>query len=164
MSKLIAVSGKGRDCPSEVYDAAYQVGKMLAEIEGVRVLTGGLSGVMDAAAKGAYDAGAVVIGLLPGGLERYEGRVSKYLTLAINTGLPVQLRNFVLASACDAMVALPGSHGTWQEIVTARDLDKPVWTIGRHALVVPGAVALRKMDELPGRIREWMGATEQVPG
>src|ERR671922_255819 len=63
-ASLVAVIG-GSDADEDVTAAAEAVGRGLAEA-GYAVVCGGLSGVMEAAARGAAAAGGVVIGVLPG--------------------------------------------------------------------------------------------------
>lgn len=119
---LVAVAGPGaHDAePVDLADA-YEVGRRLAE-HGLQVLTGGLDGVMAEAARGLRDGGGVVVGLLPGGARR-EG--NEHLTVALPTGLG-QLRNGLLVTAADAVVAVGCSWGTLSEIALAQRLGKPL--------------------------------------
>ena len=61
----VAVVGPGQDASERDCDQAREVGRLLAE-RGIRVVTGGLTGVMAAAAEGCSQAGGISIGLLPG--------------------------------------------------------------------------------------------------
>lgn len=49
----------------KLWDLALQIGQRIAK-QGWVLVCGGLSGVMEAAAKGASEAGGVVIGIVPG--------------------------------------------------------------------------------------------------
>jgi uncharacterized protein (TIGR00725 family) len=59
----IAVVGPA-EADTDLHEAAAGVGRALAEA-GARVVCGGLGGVMEAAARGAREAGGDVIGVLP---------------------------------------------------------------------------------------------------
>src|SRR2546425_10166714 len=61
---LIGVVG-GSWCSSEEAEWAATVGRLLAE-RGAVLLCGGLGGVMEAAARGAQQAGGLTLGTLPG--------------------------------------------------------------------------------------------------
>jgi uncharacterized protein (TIGR00725 family) len=119
---LIAVVGPGEDAATEELCAlASQVGRLLAE-RGAVLLTGGLGGVMAAAARGARDGGGVAVGLLPGA-DRTAGNADN--TLVIATGLG-QARNALIVRAADAIIAVGGSWGTLSEIALGRRAGKPV--------------------------------------
>jgi uncharacterized protein (TIGR00725 family) len=119
--RVVAVIGPGSDAPDDVCAMAYEVGMLLAR-QGVVVVTGGLGGVMEAAGRGAREAGGVVIGLLPGDDPE---AANPYLTAAIPTGLG-QARNAIVVASADAVIAVGGSWGTLSEIGLARRAGKPV--------------------------------------
>lgn len=111
----------------ELADAA---GAALADA-GVVVITGGLGGVMLAAARGAASRGGTVIGLLPG---TDRSAANPYITFALPTGLG-QLRNGVLVQASDALLGVGNSWGTLNEISLALRLGRTVaWLQGERAL------------------------------
>jgi uncharacterized protein (TIGR00725 family) len=116
----VAVVGPGDTTP-EICALAREVGRLLAE-RGALVLTGGLGGVMGAAADGAAAAGGMSIGLLPG-TERAEADPQS--PVLIPTGLG-ELRNAVLVRSADGLVAVGGSWGTLSEVALARRTDVPV--------------------------------------
>jgi uncharacterized protein (TIGR00725 family) len=125
------------DPDPEQRELAREVGRRLAEA-GAVVLCGGLGGVMEAAAEGASSAGGTVVGILPGA-DRSGG--NPHLTIAIATGLG-EARNAVLASACDAVIAVAGGWGTLSEIAFARRLGRPVVAIAGWELEgVPVAIS-----------------------
>ena len=86
------------------------------------MLTGGLGGVMAAAAKGCNEAGGTSVGLLPG-TDRADA--NPHLTISLPTGLG-ELRNGLLVRAADGLIAVGGSWGTLSEIALARRAGKPV--------------------------------------
>ncbi|MGH2455529.1 MAG: TIGR00725 family protein [Candidatus Limnocylindria bacterium] len=104
-----------------VLDWAEEVGQLLARA-GATVVTGGLGGVMRAASRGAVGAGGQTIGILPGtdALEANE-----FVRVAIPTGLGV-MRNLVVVTAADAVLAVGGRHGTLSEIGLALRMGRHV--------------------------------------
>ncbi|MBO8127679.1 MAG: TIGR00725 family protein [Peptococcaceae bacterium] len=113
------------ECSEEIARVAYEVGRGIAA-RGAVLICGGRGGVMEAAARGAREAGGVVIGILPG-RDRSEG--NPYLSFSIATGLG-EARNAVIARACDALIAVSGGYGTLSEIGLALKMGKPV--VGLH--------------------------------
>ena len=120
----IAVAG-GRVCGRTTERLAHDLGREIAAA-GAVLVCGGLGGVMEAAARGAAEAGGLVLGLLPG-YARAAG--NRWLTLAVPTGL-AHARNVLVAAAGDALIALPGEDGTLSEIALARVLHRPVVAVG----------------------------------
>ena len=116
----ISVVGGGTAEP-EVLDQAEEVGRRVAEM-GAVLVCGGMSGVMEAAARGARGAGGVVIGVLPG-LSPDGG--NEHLTHAIATGVG-HARNLAVVASADAVIAIGGEWGTLSEIALARRLERPV--------------------------------------
>ena len=96
----VGIIGTG-DYDSELYKDAYEVGRLLAE-RGAVVVCGGLGGVMEAACKGASEAGGVSIGFLPG-YSRSEG--NPFATYLLPTGLG-EMRNLLIIRASDAVIAI----------------------------------------------------------
>jgi uncharacterized protein (TIGR00725 family) len=127
--RQVAVSGGGADPPHDALDAAEEVGRRLAEA-GIRVVCGGLTGVMEAAARGAAGAGGEVIGILPGAVP---ADANPYCTHVVATGIG-HARNLAVVASADAVIAIGGEWGTLSEIAFARRLGRPVvalrtWTL-----------------------------------
>lgn len=103
---------------------AEQVGALLAAA-GFAVVTGGLGGVMAAASAGAYGAGGITIGLLPG-----EDRAvaAADVLVAVPTGLG-EARNVLVVRAADAVVAVGRGDGTLSELGLALKLRRPIAAI-----------------------------------
>ena len=76
----IAVIGHAQATPDEC-EAAYAAGRLIAG-NGAVLVCGGLGGVMEAACRGAQEAGGTTVGILPG----TEGG-NPYLDITIRTGL-----------------------------------------------------------------------------
>lgn len=133
--KTVAVSGPGSGASAAVLETAERVGALLAAA-GLVVLTGGLDGVMAAAARGARSAGGTVIGLLPGA-DPAAG--NEYLSVALATGAG-QARNALLVGAADGLIAVGGSWGTLSEVALAMRGAKPVvWVHGWSITDASGA-------------------------
>lgn len=118
----VAVVGPSGDLDPTLAHAAEETGRLLAEA-GCVVVTGGGTGVMAAASRGARSAGGTTVGILPGH-DRREG--NPHLTVALPTGLG-ELRNGLLVRAVDVVVAVGGSWGTLSEIALARRTGVPVY-------------------------------------
>jgi uncharacterized protein (TIGR00725 family) len=127
----VAVCGPGVSSAEE--DGwAHEVGRLLARA-GAVVVCGGMTGVMDAVARGVRDEGGVSIGILPG-LDRDEA--SPHVTYAVPSGLG-EARNTLVVRAADVVVAIAGEFGTLSEIAFALKIGIPVvglrtWELHRH--------------------------------
>ncbi|HEY2297359.1 MAG TPA: TIGR00725 family protein [Jatrophihabitans sp.] len=117
---LIAVLGPA-DATDELYDLARAVGRGLAR-RGFVVVTGGLGGVMEAAARGAAEAGGRAVGVLPGD---DPSEANRYVSDVVATGLG-EYRNALVVRDAAAIVAVGGSWGTLSEIALAVRARKPV--------------------------------------
>jgi len=121
----VAIIGADESASETNLRDAYTAGVWLAQRE-VIVVTGGLGGVMGAAADGVASVGGVVIGLLPG-LDRSATHPS--VTIAIPTGLG-ELRNGLVVRSADAVLAIGGSWGTLSEIALAMRTEVPLVAVG----------------------------------
>ncbi|MGI8513240.1 MAG: TIGR00725 family protein [Solirubrobacteraceae bacterium] len=163
---LIAVVGSWRPDPQR--DAAAEaVGRGLAEA-GAVVVCGGMSGVMEAACRGAAGAGGLTVGLLPGG---DPGEGNAWVDVAIPTAM-AELRNGLIARAGRAMIAIGGEWGTLSEVAFALKLGRPVvgldtWELARGGRRVEGIVKARDPAAAVGLALEASGvsgAAEAQPG
>jgi uncharacterized protein (TIGR00725 family) len=135
----LAVIGSGV-ADSERDAQAEEVGRELAR-RGAVLVCGGLGGVMDAACRGAREAGGITVGLLPG---PDRAGASGHLAVALPTGMG-ELRNGLIVRAADAVVAVGGEYGTLAEIGFALKLGRPVvglatWELRRHGRAVEAVV------------------------
>jgi hypothetical protein len=108
-----------------ILEWAEEVGHLLAR-GGATVVTGGLGGVMRAASRGARVAGGSTIGILPGA---DAAEANEFVQVVIPTGLGV-VRNLVVVTAADAVVAVGGRHGTLSEIGLALRMGREVVGLG----------------------------------
>lgn len=156
MTRYVAVVGPGDAATPADVDDAREVGRLLADA-GVVVVTGGLGGVMAAAAQGATEAGGTAVGILPG-LERDAG--NGHASVELPTGLG-ELRNGLVVRSADAVVAVGGSWGTLSEIALATRVGTPVVCLGGwHVADAAGVdVALTRAAspaEAVGLVRTWL--------
>ncbi|MFC7045274.1 TIGR00725 family protein [Halobacteriaceae archaeon GCM10025711] len=117
----------GSTVTDEEYEDAVAVGRLLAE-RGHTVVCGGLTGVMEAVAKGASEADGDTIGIIPME-ERHHA--NDHVDTVIATGLG-NARNVLVALNGDAVIAVDGSTGTLSEIGHALDFERPVAGIRSH--------------------------------
>jgi len=143
----IAVIGASKPTP-EQEQAAEDVGRGLGAA-GAIVITGGRGGVMAAASRGAHEAGATVVGILPG---RDRRDANEWVGIALPTGLG-DVRNALVVTAADAVVAVGGAYGTLTEIAYALNAGTGVvgydtWAIEGVELADTPAAAVERALEL----------------
>ncbi|CAN5199214.1 TIGR00725 family protein [soil metagenome] len=123
----VAVIGDGEPRGPDAHrllEWAEEIGLELARA-GATVVTGGLGGVMEAASRGARTAGGVTIGILPGA---DASDANRSVSIPIATGLGV-VRNLVVVTSADVVVAVGGRHGTLSEIGLALRMGRHVVTL-----------------------------------
>lgn len=128
-AKQVAVCGGGTDPAAPILAAAEEVGRRLARA-GLRLVCGGLGGVMEAAARGASEAGGEAIGIVPGD---DLADANPHCTHVVATGIG-HARNLAVVASGHAVIAIGGEWGTLSEIAFARGLGRPVialetWTV-----------------------------------
>jgi uncharacterized protein (TIGR00725 family) len=110
------------------------VGRELAA-RGAVVVCGGLGGVMEAACRGAKEAGGRTVGILPG---TDRAAANAFVDVAIPSGLG-EARNALVVRAADALIAVGGGYGTLSEIALALKAGKRV--VGLDSWDIEGVVA-----------------------
>ena len=132
----VTVFGSARAArDSALYEQARDLGRKLAEA-GFAVITGGGPGLMEAANRGAREAGGTSVGFnikLP-----HEQRGNPYLDLEV-TFRHFYARKTMLVKAAEGLVLCPGGFGTLDElfesltlIQTGKVLHFPVVLLGRE--------------------------------
>jgi uncharacterized protein (TIGR00725 family) len=147
---LVAVVG-GSTCTGTEAEWAAAVGRLVAE-RGAILVCGGLGGVMEAAARGAKQAGGLTIGILPGD---DPGAANPHIDVAIATGMG-EMRNALIVRAAGAVIAIGGGWGTLSEIALARRIETPV--VGLQDSFRP-AVEIARVEQ-PEQAVQW--ALEQA--
>lgn len=130
----IAVIGEST-CNENIYSIAEELGRGIAA-KGWTTLTGGLGGVMEAACKGAKQAGGLTVGILPGFSKT---DANQFIDIPIVTAMS-HARNAIIANTADVLVAVSGKYGTLSEIAIALKLGKPV-------------IGIRTWDTIQGIVR-----------
>jgi len=148
-NKRIGIIGTGI-ADKEIYESAYKVGKLLAE-KGAIIYTGGLGGVMEAASKGAFEAGGITVGILPG--HKAED-ANPYIKILVLTDMG-HARNVILIRSVEIVVAIAGGYGTLSEIALALKMWKPV--IGFKTWEnIPGVHYVSSAEEVLSKILEFL--------
>ncbi|MDO8674199.1 MAG: TIGR00725 family protein [Dehalococcoidia bacterium] len=127
----ISVIGASRCSPDEAV-LAEEVGRQLAR-NGVILICGGLTGVVEAACKGASDAGGTTIGILPGDSA---ADANPYVKIPIVTSIGYS-RNVIVVKSAHAVIAIGGAYGTLSEIAYALQSGIPVVGLNTWALSRP---------------------------
>lgn len=132
----VSVCGPSKASDDEM-SAAEEIGRLLAEA-GAVIVTGGLDGVMEGAARGARAAGGTTVGILPGA-NHDDG--NDFNMIVIPTGMG-EMRNALVVRAAEVVIAVGGEFGTLSEIALALRLRKPVvayktWELAREGLDIP---------------------------
>jgi uncharacterized protein (TIGR00725 family) len=141
VKKQVAVIGSGScEQGSELAQLAEEVGQRLAEAD-VVLVCGGMGGVMEAASRGAADAGGTVIGIVPSDSVEH---ANSHCTHVVATGIG-HARNLAVVASGQAVIAVGGEWGTLSEIGFARRLGRPVATLRSWSARGEGA-----MEEMPG--------------
>ena len=139
----VTVFGSARVAEGSVeYDNARSVAKRLGE-EGFSIITGGGPGVMEAANRGARDAGVTSIGCnirLP-----HEQKPNDHLDVSIDFNY-FFVRKVMLVKYSYAFVVMPGGFGTMDELFEALTLIQ-TGKIENFPVVVMGAVFWRDLQE-----------------
>lgn len=151
MLKKISVIGNS-DCSLREYNVAEGVGREIARRKAV-LICGGLGGVMEAAAKGAREAGGITVGILPG-IDK--NSANPYIDITIATGLG-EARNAIVALSADAVIAVGGALGTLSELAFALKHKKPVvgiktWELDKDYCQEVNIIAVSDAKEAVDRV------------
>jgi uncharacterized protein (TIGR00725 family) len=116
----------GKKPAKKVYKMSERVGKLLAEA-GAIVVTGGKSGVMESAARGAKERGGLTVGVVKGA-QRFTSNA--FTDIEVVSGMAADgFDEFLVVAMCDALIVLGGGAGTLEEIVIAYRNKKPIIAI-----------------------------------
>jgi len=136
VDKAVSIFGSARMGPKSKYYAIAEEVARLFVIDGYSVITGGGSGLMSAANRGAKKAGGVSIGL---NIEIPEQqKINKFVTLQLEFRY-FFVRKLMFAKYSRAVVVFPGGYGTMDEffeiltlIQTGKINDRPVVLVGKN--------------------------------
>jgi uncharacterized protein (TIGR00725 family) len=138
--QVAVIGAAGCEPGSEAARLAEEVGRRLAEA-GVAVVCGGLTGVMEAACRGAAEAEGVAIGIVPGNSVT---EANPFCTHVVATGIG-HARNLAVVSSGEVVIAVGGEWGTLSEIGHARAIGRTV--IALHSWTLDGR---ERMEGAPG--------------
>ena len=135
LGPAVSVFGSARTTPDDaVYAMAEKVGAALVNA-GYAVITGGGPGAMEAANKGARDAGGTSVGL---GIELpFEQGLNRYVDLGVNFRY-FFARKTMFVKYASGFIVLPGGFGTLDELFEAVTLVQ-TRKVTRFPIVLIGA-------------------------
>lgn len=114
VKSICVYCGSADGLKKEYYDAAYQLGKLLAEMSITLVYGAGKTGLMGAVANGVLDNNGEVIGVVPILLNEPQLIHANLSKLEV---LPdIHQRKARMSQLADAFIALPGGFGTFDEL------------------------------------------------
>lgn len=149
----VAIIGPSDGTPQVCSDARLVAGQLARA--GMAIVCGGRGGVMEAASRGATEAGGTAIGLLP---EEDLRAANPYLSIALPTGMG-EMRNALIARSAVCLVAVGGGMGTISEMALGLKWNKPVFTL--HAdLLLPGAQPHPSVQALLAAVLQHLVACE----
>lgn len=126
----ICISGAAETdvCSRDAVEKAEEMGRLIAERDMI-VVTGATTGIPFWAAKGAKEAGGIVIGLSPAASKIAHVKAYRlpldYHDLIIYTGFDYAGRNLLLTRSADAVITICGRTGTLNEFTIAFEDQKP---------------------------------------
>ncbi|TSA44721.1 hypothetical protein D4R51_03210 [bacterium] len=126
----ICISGAAETghCSKDAIEKAEQLGQEVAK-RGLVLMTGATIGIPYWAAKGAKEAGGMVIGLSPAASKEAHIKTyhlpTDYHDLIIYTGFDYAGRNLLLTRSADAIITICGRMGTLNEFTIAFEDKKP---------------------------------------
>lgn len=129
---IISVIGSSTAKPEHAALAG-EVGGELAR-RGITLACGGMTGVMEAACRGAKAEGGTTIGILPG---RRGSPFNSFVDIPIFTTLGYA-RNIIVVHSGEACIAIGGAFGTLSEIAYALDAKIPVIGLSSWPLTIKG--------------------------
>ncbi|HEX6517899.1 MAG TPA: TIGR00725 family protein [Nocardioidaceae bacterium] len=148
----VAVVGASAPDDPALLERATEAGRLLAS-RGWVLVTGGLGGVMAAAATGASSVGGTAVAVLPGA---DRSAASPGHGIVIPTGMG-EMRNALIVRSVDAVLAIGGSWGTLSEIAFAARTGVPVFTVGGWQLPGEEVVVCDSVEDAVARIASVTG-------
>jgi uncharacterized protein (TIGR00725 family) len=129
---IIGVMGPGENASPDENEMAYELGREIAK-QGWITLTGGRSfGIMDAALKGASEAGGLTIGILPGD---NDSNSSDHAQIKIVTSMGSG-RNYISVLTCHLVVVLGMAAGTASEVALALKSRKKIILLNQDEITI----------------------------
>ena len=143
--RTVGVIG-GHNASARYLKIAEEAGREIAKL-GLILVSGGLAGVMEAACRGAKEAGGKTLGIIPG-VDKKDA--NKYVDITVVTGLGIT-RNILVVRNSDAIIAIDGKYGTLSEISYALHLRIPV--IGLYTWDIEGIIKARDVPDCISKLK-----------
>ena len=126
MKRLCVYCGSGSGKDPRFKDAAFALGRAMAEAQIGLVYGGGGNGMMGTVAQAVRDFGGHVTGIIPASLLEIENALETINERFVTNGF--HERKMLMFNLSDGFVALPGGVGTLEELV-----EQLTWTqLGHH--------------------------------
>jgi len=163
---IIGVMGPGENASPDENEMAYELGKEIAN-QGWITLTGGRSfGIMDAALKGASEAGGLTIGVVPGDNDKNS---SDHAHIKIVTSMGSG-RNYISVLSSHVIVVLGMASGTASEVALALKSRKKVILLNQDEITIRffknlgtyNVLVTKTVSETIQSIKEYVGMNQGV--
>ena len=122
INRVCVYCASSRQCDQVYHDAAARLGAVLAQNRVTIVYGGGKSGSMGSLADAALAQGGRVIGVLPRFMDEVEWGHKRLSELILVNDMHERKR--LMIQEVDAVVALPGACGTWEELFEAMSFKR----------------------------------------
>ena len=148
LKQILVIGHNDSGCLDLHRHAAREVGMLVAS-RGAVVVTGGLGGIMEAACRGAREAGGISLGIIP---QKDAEAANPYCDIVVPTGIGL-MRDFVNVHAAHGVIIIGGGVGTLSEMCAAYMHGKPMVAIqGTGGMA--DAYAGKYMDHRRSRVVE----------
>ncbi len=163
---VIGVMGPGENASPDENEMAYELGKEIAK-QGWVTLTGGRSfGIMDAALKGAVEAGGLTIGIVPGDNDKNS---SDHAQIKIVTSMGSG-RNYISVLTSHVLVVLGMASGTASEVALALKSRKKVILLNQDEITIRffknlgsyNVIVTKTVTETIQNIKQYVGMNQGV--
>jgi uncharacterized protein (TIGR00725 family) len=163
---IIGVMGPGENASPDENEMAYELGREIAK-QGWITLTGGRSfGIMDAALKGASEAGGLTIGILPGDNDRNS---SDHAQIKIVTSMGSG-RNYISVLSSHLLVVLGMASGTASEVALALKSRKKIILLNQDEITIRffknlgsyNVLVTKTVAETIQHIKEYVGMNQGI--
>jgi len=133
INRVCVYCASSSQCDQIYHDAAARLGRNLARNGVTVVYGGGKAGSMGALADAALAEGGRVIGVLPRFMDEVEWGHERLTELILVNDMHERKR--LMIQEVDAVVALPGACGTWEELFEAMSFKRLGLFIGAIVIV-----------------------------
>jgi uncharacterized protein (TIGR00725 family) len=163
---IIGVMGPGENATPDENEMAYDLGREIAK-QGWITLTGGRSfGIMDAALKGASEAGGITIGIVPGHNDKNS---SEHAQIKIVTSMGSG-RNYISVLSSHVIVVLGMAAGTASEVALALKSQKKVILLNQDEITIRffknlgsyNVLVTKTVEETVQSIKQYVGMNQGV--